>query len=789
MPQSPRRRLLGWRPRRLAALAAAALAGLVPLVSAPVPVPALADPPAAGPGYWLVASDGGIFTFGSAHFLGSTGAIHLNQPIVGMAATPTGAGYWMVATDGGIFAFGDAAFFGSTGAVRLNRPIVGMTATPSGRGYWMVASDGGIFAFGDAKFFGSTGAIHLNKPIVGMAATPTGQGYWLVASDGGIFAFGDARFFGSTGALSLAKPITGMATTPGGAGYWLTASDGGVFAFGDAAYKGSAPERGARGDRRIVAMIPSATGAGYWQAGASGELLAFGDAPYFGGAESPSRPIVGMAAVAGPGPNVVVDPDAPTTTTTTAPPPFTGTPTIFSSTAAVTWGTPDQLVVDPEHPGRSILDKRGKPNYAQEVEALAEWNGRVYLGGIFTNIQDPNGNPANPPQPILTVLDAATGVPVPGSAFNSNATAGYDPASHDVVHALVVDAARHRLIVGGIFGQIGGQKVRDLAAVDLETGLLDPTFQPPTPDDAVKSLTLAGDRLYVGGNFLNVQTPGGTVPRPQLMALDAATGALIDSFVPPKNYGGAFVGHTGAPTEDPTLDGLPYAIAVPADGRTVWVGGDFLHWGTQPAADTKHQHGGLIVLDAATGKLTPWQPIEKYPVFDLTVWPGDGKTVFAATGGPGGSVQSYLMNADPTKGASPQWTGRTDGDATGVVATTERVYLVGHYDHYVPDPNDPCLKLSLQPNGQMGISCPAGSPNRHLAAFYARGGTDASGKPNGLAQVDPTFTAQADTPEGPSTALIGAHDLYIAGNFQLVSDTPGANFRRQPGFAEFPAIG
>jgi len=32
----------------------------------------------------------------------------LNKPIVGMAATPDGNGYWMVASDGGIFAFGDA---------------------------------------------------------------------------------------------------------------------------------------------------------------------------------------------------------------------------------------------------------------------------------------------------------------------------------------------------------------------------------------------------------------------------------------------------------------------------------------------------------------------------------------------------------------------------------------------------------------------------------------------------------------------------------------------------------
>jgi hypothetical protein len=38
-------------------------------------------------GYWFVASDGGIFSFGDAKFYGSMGAKHLNKPIVGMAAT------------------------------------------------------------------------------------------------------------------------------------------------------------------------------------------------------------------------------------------------------------------------------------------------------------------------------------------------------------------------------------------------------------------------------------------------------------------------------------------------------------------------------------------------------------------------------------------------------------------------------------------------------------------------------------------------------------------------------
>src|SRR5207302_579745 len=106
-------------------------------------------------------------------------------------------GYWMVASDGGIFSFGDMPFRGSTGGQHLNQPIVGMAATPDDGGYWLVAADGGIFPFGDAIGWGSTGGTHLNQPIVGMAATIDGGGYWLVARDGGIFPFGDAPGLGS----------------------------------------------------------------------------------------------------------------------------------------------------------------------------------------------------------------------------------------------------------------------------------------------------------------------------------------------------------------------------------------------------------------------------------------------------------------------------------------------------------------------------------------------------------------------------------------------------------------
>ncbi len=231
---------------------------------------AMAGDPAATAGrqgYWIAFADGGVAAEGSAGFFGSLGSLHLQGPIVAMAATPDGNGYWLAALDGGVFALGDAGFYGSMGGTRLNQPIVGMAATADGHGYWLVASDGGIFAFGDAAFYGSMGGTRLVAPVTGMAATANGHGYWMVAADGGIFAFGNAPFLGSQGGKPLNDPVVGMAAFAHDAGYLLVATDGGLFGFGRVQYYGSLGG-GYNGDPFDVPPVAAVTltpdQQGYW---------------------------------------------------------------------------------------------------------------------------------------------------------------------------------------------------------------------------------------------------------------------------------------------------------------------------------------------------------------------------------------------------------------------------------------------------------------------------------------------------------------------------------------------
>ena len=243
-------------------------------------------------GYWLVGADGGIFSFGSAQFHGSTGSLKLQRPVVGITPTSDRQGYWLEGSDGGVFAFGDAGFHGSLpglgfapagsagSAPKLNAPIVGMVPSTDGGGYFMVSSDGGVFAFGDAHFEGSCPGIGgCQGSAVAVLPDASGQGYWIVTNNGNVYSFGDAPYLGAPGIQG--SPVTSAVRTPDGGGYWILLADGTVYNYGDANYLGGASGLG--GINPAAAIYATADGGGYWLVSANGTVDSYGDAPNDGG--------------------------------------------------------------------------------------------------------------------------------------------------------------------------------------------------------------------------------------------------------------------------------------------------------------------------------------------------------------------------------------------------------------------------------------------------------------------------------------------------------------------------
>ncbi len=278
------------------ATGAASLVGNLPETGGAIVGLALGVGAGTGDGYWLVAADGGVFSYGSAQFFGSAANLPLNAEVVGMVATPSTNGYWQVALDGGVFAYGDAGFFGSAGALPLNEPVVAMAPTPSGNGYWLVATDGGVFSYGDAAFYGSVSGNVAVDLVVSLVATATGRGYWLVDADGDVFAFGDAVDHGDAGSVALSDAVIGATGAPFGGGYHLVTLDGDVLSYGPLASDAGSAEALPL-NSPMVGIAADTDGSGYWLVAADGGVFAYGSSFHGStGSLTLNEPVVGIAS-------------------------------------------------------------------------------------------------------------------------------------------------------------------------------------------------------------------------------------------------------------------------------------------------------------------------------------------------------------------------------------------------------------------------------------------------------------------------------------------------------------
>ena len=197
-------------------------------------------------GYATVTGLGAVAPHGDFVNRGSAANVQLLWVMVGATTTRNRGGYWMVAADGGVFSFGNARFHGSLGGsapelagqrhgidpigqgllargvgrrhLHLRRRALPRidrrdAPQPAGRRDGADTERQGLLARRIRRRHlhvrrrasaDRPARSRLVSPIVGMAPTPSGKGYWLVASDGGVFTFGDAHFYGSLGGRAVA---------------------------------------------------------------------------------------------------------------------------------------------------------------------------------------------------------------------------------------------------------------------------------------------------------------------------------------------------------------------------------------------------------------------------------------------------------------------------------------------------------------------------------------------------------------------------------------------------------
>lgn len=170
----------------------------------------------------------------------------------------------------------------------------------------------------------------------------------------------------------------------------------------------------------------------------------------------------------------------------------------------------------------------------------------------------------------LAAVDADTGALEP---FDAKLTSPSGTPSVSALHA-----GADGLYVGGTFGAAGGETRQSLARIDYTSAKPD-TFDPGVTGGAVEALDVLNGVVYVGGRFTAIDE----TPRQRLAAVSAATGALVPAFNPAA---------VGANVTD--VD----AVDLAGDGPRVYVVGEFSQIGGGTRAN-------VAALNPASGAVVP----------------------------------------------------------------------------------------------------------------------------------------------------------------------------------------
>jgi hypothetical protein len=278
-----------------------------------------------------------------------------------------------------------------------------------------------------------------------------------------------------------------------------------------------------------------------------------------------------------------------------------------------------------------------------KILAVAQLGNTLYMGGHFLKVTSPTGKRYDVGN--LAAFDRTTGDWVP--SFTASVTNTQTSAAAKV-EELAISADGDWLYVGGNFDTVNGRTVKNLTAVDTETGtVVDGDI--PRATMTVRTILVGPDRVYIGGHFKSVASQ----QRNHLAAL-RPDGTLDPQWAPSAN-------------------GVVHTLEWATDGQTIFVGGAFNTMNGESRASVAR-------VTPDTGQLHPWA-IPSSQIGDNIAWDllATPTRLYGGFGKTPNWAAAYRL--DLGFSGLQVWRNNYVGNVQGLAlsATGSRLYVAGHF--------------------------------------------------------------------------------------------------------------
>ena len=323
------------------------------------------------------------------------------------------------------------------------------------------------------------------------------------------------------------------------------------------------------------------------------------------------------------------------------------------------------------------------------VNAMLVMNGRVYVGGTFSTVQNA-GSSTNITRNNILAYNASTGV----------VSTTFRPILNGAVEALAPGPDGTSIYVGGNFGSTNGSTAyRRLVRVNATTGATVTAFV-TNPNRMVLDLVLRNGQLYASGEFARI---GGT-DRSGLARLNPTTGVADPSLNLP------FTDPWISPRTTVKSPMRVYRIDVTPDGSKLIAGGNFRQVGGTPRDQVAILNVNLNPVTLNSWSSTffrftdPNNPdpltnnwcSQTFPHYlrDIDISPDGSYAAIVNTGAnyPGhpscDSLTRWNLSASGPN-QEPDWIAKSGGDSFhSVMATGAAIYAGGH-QQWLNNPYNP----------------------------------------------------------------------------------------------------